>query len=536
MCVSQPVHSSQPSSTELKTPTLQELRRQNVKNAAELRELAAVASILEAKRAEQEAAIKAFLAGFNGERPSAAEVEALRSQRTGLERRFVELNSTVQKQRSRDELWKADTWRRADEVVERLDETLPALEDERRLTDEQCPEVPGPRLNVSGVCSCADDVFIDQRSSVERLDFLNTTVSTLSNSSFVVDPCDGVAHWAPGIVGSVVDPLMLDTASSIAISPDGKTAYVGAMRALAVVDISEPAGPAVVGGVVASSSSVFDFKDCVVSSDGTVLYCVSMQLSKVVIFDVGTDPASPAVVGSLESLSFMQFPVSIKLSKDGQFAFVAAHQSNALVVLDVTDPASPIAIGKVIDGTLLNAPFGVAISPDGQLAYVTSFRSHLLTAVNVSDAANPSIVANTVADTGNSRFPTGVALSENGQYAYVISSTAFEIVDVGTDPSNVSVVGRLSDSAFSMGRHVTVSAGGGLVFTASAGGQVASAVNVSDPTRPTLIGTIGNEDLFQAPYGIAVSHDGKYVYATGSSSSSVVVLRYWIHFCHPPVV
>ena len=533
VCVSQPVHSPQTSNAALKRPTLQELRRQNLKQAAELSELSAVASKLDAKRAEQETAIKSLLAEFNGTRPSASELEALRSRRNSLERRVVELNSTVHKQRSRDELWKAETLRRAGEAVEGLAE-VPAFESERRLANGQCSELSGPRLNVTGVCSCTSDVIIDQRSSVERLDSLNTTLSTLSNASFAAGPCDGVVHWAPVIVGSVVDPFMLDSASAIAISPDGKMAYIGAMSALTVVDVSEPAKPVVVGGLAASSRSIFDFKDCVLSPDGTLLYCVSMQLSKVVIFDVATNPTSPAVVGSLESLSFMLLPVSIKLSRDGQFAFVAAHQSNALVVVDVTDPESPVAVGKVIDGTLLKAPFGVSISPDGQLAYVTAFRSHLLTVVDVSDVTNPSIVANTDPDTANSRYPTGVTLSENGQYAYVISSTALEVVDVGTDPSNVSVVGRLSDSAFSMGRHVTV--GGGFVFATSDGGEVASAVNVSDPTRPTLVGTISADDRFRSPYGIAVSNDGKFVYATGASSDSFVILRYWIHFCHPPVV
>ena len=57
----------------------------------------------------------------------------------------------------------------------------------------------------------------------------------------------------------------------------------------------------------------------------------------------------------------------------GSYAYVAASQSDSLVVVDVSNSASPVIRGRVVSSSLLDHAYGVAVS--GSFAYVAAVYS-----------------------------------------------------------------------------------------------------------------------------------------------------------------
>ena len=61
---------------------------------------------------------------------------------------------------------------------------------------------------------------------------------------------------------------------------------------------------------------------------------------------------SGSIVGSVASASLMDDPYGVAVS--GSYAYVAAANSDALVVVDVSNPVSPVIRGSVVSSSLLD--------------------------------------------------------------------------------------------------------------------------------------------------------------------------------------
>ena len=72
----------------------------------------------------------------------------------------------------------------------------------------------------------------------------------------------------------------------------------------------------------------------------------------------------------------------------GSYAYVAATNSDSLVVVNIINPASPVIWGSVVSSSLMDEPNAVAVS--GSHAYVTA-RSDSLVVVDISNPASPVI-------------------------------------------------------------------------------------------------------------------------------------------------
>jgi hypothetical protein len=60
---------------------------------------------------------------------------------------------------------------------------------------------------------------------------------------------------------------------------------------------------------------------------------------------------SGSIVGSVASATLLAYAISVALS--GSYAYVAAANSDALVVIDVSNPASPVIRGSVVSSSFL---------------------------------------------------------------------------------------------------------------------------------------------------------------------------------------
>jgi DNA-binding beta-propeller fold protein YncE len=274
--------------------------------------------------------------------------------------------------------------------------------------------------------------------------------------------------------GRCRDGTALDSPASVAVSPDGKSAYVASQfsNAVAVFDrlrngklVQKPgtagcisdtgAGPCVDGTALDQADSV------TVSPDGQSVYVTSLNSNAVAVFDRASDGSlvqKPGLLGCISDTgagpcvdgTALDGAESVTVSPDGENAYVtsastfAPGNSDAVAVFDRESDGtltqkpgtagciSESGIGRCVDGAGLNGAGLVAISPDGQSAYVASKFGD---AVAVLDRRrNGRLVQKTgtggcISGSGAGpcvdgtavRFPESVAVSPDGQSAYVAS-------------------------------------------------------------------------------------------------------------------
>jgi YVTN family beta-propeller protein len=146
--------------------------------------------------------------------------------------------------------------------------------------------------------------------------------------------------------------------SSIAITPDGRTAYVANTfdSTISVIDVATEA----VSGPISTGPSLLGVKaqGIAISPDGTKLY--ASGLTDITVFDTATN----MVVATIPSGSQ---PDTVAFSPDGNTAYVPAEETN-------TPPFFNAALFTIdtVSGTvthqipLINTPAGLAPTPDGK--------------------------------------------------------------------------------------------------------------------------------------------------------------------------
>ena len=200
------------------------------------------------------------------------------------------------------------------------------------------------------------------------------------------------------------DGTAVSGAFSVTVSPDGKNAYVASAtsNAVAVFDraadgtltqkgcLSDSgAGPCVDATALAGAASV------AVSPDGKNAYVASSAGGAVAVFDRGADGTLTQKIGTAACISdtgaapcfdgaALAQPTSVAVSPDGKNAYVASEAGDAVAVFDraadgtLTQKPGPAACiaetaaGGCTDGAGLDGARSVTVSPDGKNAYVAS--------------------------------------------------------------------------------------------------------------------------------------------------------------------
>jgi hypothetical protein len=253
-------------------------------------------------------------------------------------------------------------------------------------------------------------------------------------SSFEVAVAGGFAYVANGVGGLRVLDLsnravprevgLFAAANVQAVAVEGSLAYVGDSGALTLVDVSNPAAPALVSRFLAPGTPD---KVLIV---GSLAYVAGFG-GGVTILDIG-NPALPSLIGTIAIPSAQDVVVV------GNLAYVAATASG-LHIVDVSVAAAPVALGSI--GTF---SFAGGLAVLGSFAYVADNSG--LSIVNVTDPAAPFIVGR-IALNAN-----GVAV--RGRFAYVASPfEGLKVIDV-SDPANPTEIGFFDTPGFA--RRVTL--------------------------------------------------------------------------------
>jgi DNA-binding beta-propeller fold protein YncE len=216
------------------------------------------------------------------------------------------------------------------------------------------------------------------------------------------------------------------------------------------------------------------------------------------------------------------YPSAVAVSPNGQSAYVADEFNGVVFPVDELGSVAP-TVGTAIPG--FYSPTSIAVSPDGSTVYVLDDNG-----VNVVDPATGAIT-NTISITGStSSTPASMALSPDGATAYVTAFTSgaggYEtLYAVTLSSGNVSEVAALPFSGSDGAQTIALSPDGDIAYVEGAPAlsspdQTSAQVAVVDLQTSSLTKTI---DLGTATtstggeaYGIAITPDGKTVFATES--------------------
>ena len=348
-----------------------------------------------------------------------------------------------------------------------------------------------------------------------------------SNTLHVIDVTDVSSAYQVGVIN---DNDALADASRIHVA--GNYAYITANGSdkLTVVDITDPANPAVVVSATGTSMNgpyglFVAGKHAYVSSDSTT---PSLSIFSLTGLDVPTADIGNLDVGSLSvtdnalirnDLSTSNQNIAYHLdvggnisvgsrltqkptefnppfldglvtdSSDlngandvfvsGQFAYVTAGATNKLTVIDVTIPTGPVQVG-VFENNIINGAGGVYVL--GRFAYVTGTEADNLAVVDVSDPTDPTLAGSVGSDT---RLDGAFGIYVVGQFAYVTASAdnRLTIVDI-SDPANPFIVGSLTNASLVTPTHVYVV--NDLAYVTSEGANTLTVIDVFDHFNPHL--------------------------------------------------
>jgi DNA-binding beta-propeller fold protein YncE len=206
----------------------------------------------------------------------------------------------------------------------------------------------------------------------------------------------------------------------------------------------------------------------------------------------------------------------LKVSPDGKNVYVGSEWSDAVVRFNrntttgaISQPAgtdgciSETGAGLCGDGHGLDGPWGLAVSPDGRSIYVASYGNYgravarLTRDTTTGAISQPAGVAGCISEDGTGpcadghalNAPVDVAISGDGRSVYVASATSHAVVRLNRDLST-GWIAQPPGSA-------------GCISESGTGGDC------------------GDGHALRRPLGVAVSPDGKSVYAAAFFASAV---------------
>jgi YVTN family beta-propeller protein len=313
--------------------------------------------------------------------------------------------------------------------------------------------------------------------------------------TLVRPPVAGVAPVAASLpVPQVVGGIGVAAPRGIALTPDGKFAYVTSRNTSRVSVIDTTAG-----AVTTSLFSSIPPQFVTVTPNGRSAYVSAYPVSgpenAVLALDVATNTVQATIqVGNA--------PYTLAASTDGSEVWVPDHDSSEISVIDT-------ASNKVSDTIRVKPnPHSVAFTPDGRTAYIANHDSNLVT---VMDAA----ARTTEQEIPVPKSPHGMAMAPDGSTAVVASYDAGSVSMIDTASRQVTatvpVGAKPASAAYAPdGRHFYVVNEG------------SNSMTVVDSGSKQVTATV---PVGQAPVTVAVSPDGRKTYVTNVNSNTVSVLN-----------
>ncbi len=101
-----------------------------------------------------------------------------------------------------------------------------------------------------------------------------------------------------------------------------------------MVDVgTNPSSPSLKGSYT-SSTYLDGAWGVAVSPDGKYAYVTGSSSDSLAVVDVGTNPSSPSLKGFYASKTYIDNPQGVAVSPDGKYAYVTGSSSDSLAVVD----------------------------------------------------------------------------------------------------------------------------------------------------------------------------------------------------------
>jgi hypothetical protein len=314
-------------------------------------------------------------------------------------------------------------------------------------------------------------------------------------------------------ISNPANPIILSTLYNvyIAASIQGKYAYVaGYGNLLQVIDISNPSDPTVVNSVALGAGSNITSNALFVQ--GRYAYLANNGTSTLQIFDLGGAYVQQLQVGGTETGSLQvdsSASVSGNESVTGSISVGGSVQiSSGLGVNGPLTASGTVPTSGAIGGGVLNGDNNFVVN--GNYLYGVGGPSEFET----YDVSNPSAPVETGSYSTSACNVTSPA-AVSGSYVYEACDADVYVINV-SNPSSPTLVGTIASS---QGYGIAVSGNYVYVTTVSA----LNIYNVSNPAKPTLIGSIA---LNGSPTGLSINNVtvvGNYVYIVSSSPDFYIV-------------
>ncbi|MDR7665845.1 PGF-pre-PGF domain-containing protein [Methanosarcina sp. Z-7115] len=294
--------------------------------------------------------------------------------------------------------------------------------------------------------------------------------------------------------GIVISSVKVGSGQGVAVSPDGKKAYVANLGSnnVSVIDTAT-------NTVIATVNVGIDPSKVAVTQDGSKVYVVNYGSNNVSVIDTEINTVKATVpVGNT--------PRGIAVTPDGKKVYVANCGNNSVRgnTTSVIDTATNTVIATVPVG---EHPWGVAVTPDGTKVYVTTYYY-----VSIIDTATNAVIA-TVDVT---RRPQEVIVNPTGTKVYVTGGNSFvSVIDTATGKVLTTLnVGKYPEE-------IAVSPNGKKVYVVTKGSyenNYSNNISVIDTSNDTVSSIVNIE---VSPGGIAIIPEPEPVFPVANFSSNV---------------
>lgn len=357
--------------------------------------------------------------------------------------------------------------------------------------------IPGGSISSATTNAPANTVYVTNL----NLDAV-TAISTVSARTTVV-------HGGPSTLNG---PL------GIAISPDGRTAYVTNSNANSVTPLDLTTTPFSLKTPIRVGSGPAAIA---IAPGGAIAYVSNFNSNTVTPINLATSPATPE-----RAIPVGAGPWSIAVSPNGRWVCVSDSEGHAVSIIET-------ASRQVTTVQLPSAPQAIAIAPDGAVAYVAN--GNEVTPI-VLTSARPTTLSAIVVPNG----PLGIAITPNGSMAYTANN------DDTVTPINLTTTPASPGAAFSVGSitqpdGIAIAPNGKTAFVANASNTVTPIDIAAKSPRsesPIQVGSasfgiavapgqapIAHLTIIPAPAGQATTFD-----ASGSTSPNGPVTHYLWNF------
>lgn len=348
-----------------------------------------------------------------------------------------------------------------------------------------------------------------------------------------------------------------DTPAGIAITPDGRYAYVANNNddgitggdSVSVIDLSTNTVIATIAIPPAAGPTFAEPYTVTINAAGTKAYVTNSNILSVTIIDIATNTISGTITG-------FDGPSGMVITPDGKTAYVnnyggavtlggsGSGNGTTVSVVDLSSP-TPAIMNTITLGLAPVAPAALAITPDGAYVYVANYvdGNPGTGTVSIIQTSNNTVVGTIPGFSG----PFWIVISADGKRAYVTNFGSNNFSPVGNTVSVIDLTTNQVIDAITVGTQPS-----GLAITPDGRFAYVTIYNTLylGPNYTDLtpgVGTVVIIDLCtntvlcpvivvgSSPAEVAITPDGTRAYVTNYSSNNVsavnIVDTMWLNVC-----